>query len=98
KRALFFFGPKTFYERGCQEKIFPLTRRSGLSPDSQPRDIGGTSGRGRSRSLSIQSMRITWTLIPQSLAGCCSYGNHGSICDSRPIAISGYPRGTTVTK
>ena len=25
-------------------------------------------------------------------------GNHGSICDSRPIAISGYPRGTTVRK
>src|SRR6266542_5203800 len=34
--------------------------------------------------------------IPQSLAGCCSYGNHGSICDSRPIAISGHPRGTIV--
>jgi hypothetical protein len=34
--------------------------------------------------------------IPQSLAGCCSFGNHGSICDSRPIAISGHPRGTIV--
>ena len=38
---------KMFYERGCQEKIFPLTRRPGLFLDSQPRDIGGPCSRGQ---------------------------------------------------
>ena len=86
---------KKLYEGGCQEKILPLIRRSDLFPLTaspailvEPRVV---AGRALCQFDQCESLGLR---IPHSLAGCRLFGNHGSICDSRPIAISGHPRGT----
>jgi len=86
-----------FYEKGCQEKKLLLTWSSRNFPESQPRELDCATreaiGSGRAhRRKALTTAHLCLALLVLAPEN----GNQGSICDSRPIAMSGCPRGTTV--
>src|SRR5262249_21762791 len=85
-----------FYERECQEKSFPLTWQPGFFSDSQPRenDLPDFQPSKRSKLPSHVPQRSIFHLL--YLTVFVAIGNQCSICDSRPMVISGCPRGTIV--